>query len=86
MPTSLIYSRKKVIIKEYLSILQLPADDVDHRTLRFSVYDVDKRRMRHALGHALVPLRELDKAKNGTLWKDLEPNSHVSQHICYTKR
>ena len=42
------------------------------RSLRFSVYDVDKRRVRHSLGHVVVPLQEIDVQKSEVLWRDLE--------------
>lgn len=41
------------------------------------MYDVDKRRVRHSLGHVLVSLRDLDLTKGDTLWKDLEQNHQV---------
>lgn len=46
------------------------------RSLRFSVYDVDKRRVRHTLGHVVVPLRDIDVTKSEILWQDLETNVH----------
>ncbi|XP_063445643.1 synaptotagmin-2-like [Mytilus trossulus] len=58
-------------------IFQLSAVDIDKCTLRFSVYDVDRRRLRHVLGHAFIPLCEIDKTKVVTMWRDLEPNSHI---------
>lgn len=48
-----------------------------NRVLRFSVYDVDKRKVRHSLGHILVPLQDLDLTKGDVMYRDLEPNSQV---------
>jgi len=42
------------------------------------VYDVDKRRIRHSLGHVLVPLKEMDLSRCDVLWKDLENSSQVN--------
>ena len=42
------------------------------RSLKFSVYDVDKRRVRHSLCHVVVPLQEIDVQKSEVLWRDLE--------------
>lgn len=71
--------KKKTLTPMYneLFVFQLSIDELDRRTLRFSVYDVDKRRVRHVLGHALVPLVEIDKTRNVAIWRDLEPNSHI---------
>ena len=62
--------------------MQISADDLRERVVRFSVYDVDKRRVRHSLGHVLVPMKDLDLTKGDAQWKDLETNSKV---ICNTK-
>jgi len=43
-----------------------------------SVYDVDKRRVRHSLGHVLLHLRDVDLTKEDLLWRDLEPVSQVT--------
>lgn len=45
--------------------------------LRFSVYDVDRRRIRHSLGHVVVPLDELDLGSADVIWRDLEEGIHV---------
>ena len=55
----------------------MSADDVKNRVLRFSVYDVDKRKVRHSLGHVMVPLRDADLGHVDTYWSDLEPMSQV---------
>ncbi|CAG5124051.1 unnamed protein product, partial [Candidula unifasciata] len=52
---------------------QVSAEDVKKRTLKFSVYDVDKRRVRHCLGHVKVTLKSLDLAKGEVMCSDLEP-------------
>ncbi|KAK3690951.1 hypothetical protein RRG08_021646 [Elysia crispata] len=46
--------------------------EVIKRVLRFSVYDVDKRRVRHSLGHVIVNLKDLDLSKGDARWADLE--------------
>lgn len=58
-------------------IIQVSSDNLKNRVLRFSVYDVDKRRVRHSLGHILVPLQDLDLTKGDVMYRDLEPNSQV---------
>lgn len=57
-------------------------DEVGFRTLRFSVYEMDKRKVRHALGHALVPLADVDITKDLSMWRDLETNSQVRHSYC----
>ena len=47
------------------------------RTLRMSVYDVDKRRVRHSLGHVLVVLGDIDLTQGGVMYRDLEQLSQV---------
>ncbi|XP_041363032.1 synaptotagmin-15-like [Gigantopelta aegis] len=59
-------------------LFQVPAEDVTRRILRFSVYDVDKRRVRHSLGHVMIPLRDFDLTKGETMWSDLEPMAHTA--------
>ena len=49
--------------------------------LRFSVYDVDKRRVRHSLGHVVVPLHDIDFTKKEILWRDLELNVQHSPTV-----
>lgn len=46
--------------------------EICHRKLRFSVYDLDTRRLRHTLGHAVVPLEDIDLSSLAILSKDLE--------------
>ena len=60
----------------------MTADDVKNRVLRFSVYDVDKRKVRHSLGHVMVPLRDVDLGHVDTYWSDLEPMSQVCMSAC----
>ena len=58
---------------------QVPSDDIESRTLRMSMYDVDKRRVRHSLGHVLLHLHDVDLTKEDLLWRDLEPVSQVAE-------
>ncbi|KAL8597441.1 hypothetical protein ACOMHN_050939 [Nucella lapillus] len=53
-------------------VFSVTADDVKTRVLRFSVYDVDKKKVRHSLGHVMVPLRDVDLGHVDTYWSDLE--------------
>ncbi|KAK3091866.1 hypothetical protein FSP39_023231 [Pinctada imbricata] len=54
---------------------QVDPDSIRSKTLRFSVYDVDKRRVRHSLGHVLVNLADIDILKGDSMFKDLELTS-----------
>lgn len=75
--------KKKTIAPIYneLFIFEVPVDEVGFRTLRFSVYEMDKRKVRHALGHALVPLADVDITKDLSMWRDLETNSQISNML-----
>ncbi|XP_035213775.1 synaptotagmin-15-like [Stegodyphus dumicola] len=55
-------------------------EDIPKRTLKLSVYDVDKRKVRHCLGHVIFPLSKSDWKTGETIWKDLEtaPQSSAS--------
>lgn len=68
--------RKKTLSPVYNEtfIFRLTPLELTTRSLRFSVYDVDKRRVRHSLGHVVVPLQDIDVTKNESLWRDLEVN------------
>ncbi|BFZ03154.1 hypothetical protein BsWGS_06193 [Bradybaena similaris] len=52
---------------------QVTTGDIPKRALRFSVYDVDKRRVRHSLGHAVINLRALDLTRGDVIQARLEP-------------
>ncbi|XP_048761609.2 synaptotagmin-15-like [Ostrea edulis] len=56
---------------------QISPDHLKTRVLRFSVYDVDKRRIRHSLGHILVPLQDIDLTRGDVMYRDLELSSQV---------
>ncbi|PVD39613.1 hypothetical protein C0Q70_02249 [Pomacea canaliculata] len=60
---------------------QVGANEVKSRVLRFSVYDVDKRKVRHSLGHVMVPLKEVDFTHADTYWADLEPTAQTSASL-----
>ncbi|XP_076458070.1 synaptotagmin-1-like [Babylonia areolata] len=70
---------------------QVPAHQLKERTLRFSVYDVDKKKVRHSLGHVMVPLGDVDLTQVDTHWADLEastqmvscPLGDVQLGLCY---
>ncbi|XP_023235770.1 synaptotagmin-15-like [Centruroides sculpturatus] len=49
--------------------------DLCNRTLRFSIYDVDKRKVRHTLGHVMIPLDKVDLSSNMLIWRDLESSA-----------
>lgn len=61
-------------------MFQVSSDKIQEKVLRFSVYDVDRRRIRHSLGHVLVPLKDMDVTKGDVIWKDLEPHSQVKRN------
>lgn len=56
----------------------MTGEDVKKRVLRFSVYDVDKRRVRHSLGHVMINLKNVDITKGDVMWSDLEPMVQVN--------
>ncbi|KAK7112262.1 synaptotagmin-15-like isoform X2 [Littorina saxatilis] len=71
-------------------VFQVSEDDIKNRVLRFSVYDVDKRKVRHSLGHVIVPLRDVDLGHVDTYWSDLEPMTQalsslgeIQMSLCY---
>ncbi|KAL8569530.1 hypothetical protein ACOMHN_002077 [Nucella lapillus] len=59
-------------------LFQVPADELKKRVVRFSVYDVDKRKMRHSLGHVMVPLCDVDLDHEDTYWSDLETSTQLT--------
>lgn len=52
---------------------EVAQEDIAGRVLRFSVYDVDKRRVRHSLGHVMIPLRGVDLTRGDVTMSELEP-------------
>ncbi|OWF49404.1 synaptotagmin-15-like isoform X2 [Mizuhopecten yessoensis] len=81
--------RKKTLTPVYNEkfVFEVSPKDIDESILRFSVYDVDKRRVRHSLGHVLLALRDLDITKGDTIWKDLEQShqlSGVPGELCFS--
>lgn len=56
----------------------MTAEEIPHRTLRLSVYDVDKRKVRHSLGHVMISLARTNLYTNEVIWKDLETTSQQS--------
>ncbi|CAG5131937.1 unnamed protein product [Candidula unifasciata] len=52
---------------------QVRAEDIQKRVLRLSVYDIDKRRVRHSLGHVVVGLKHLDLTGADVIQAQLEP-------------
>nr|XP_039272973.1 synaptotagmin-15-like isoform X1 [Styela clava] len=61
-------------------VFQVSENDIRERTLRLSVYDVDKRKVaRHLLGHALVSLSDVELLSQGgddMMWRDLDDRAH----------
>ncbi|XP_071034552.1 synaptotagmin-15 isoform X2 [Parasteatoda tepidariorum] len=47
-------------------------EDLCNRTLKLSVYDVDKRKVRHCLGHVIFPLTQDECMSGDVIWRDLE--------------
>lgn len=77
-------SQQTRVIKKTLSPVfnetldfRVPVDEVNSRTLRMSVYDVDKRRVRHSLGHVFLPLEEIDLTQNEMLIRVLEETTQT---------
>ena len=62
------------------SYVQIPSGEIRGKTLRLSVYDVDKRRVRHSLGHVIVALGDMDLTRGDVMWRDLEAMSQVLRH------
>ena len=56
-------------------------DDFDSHALRMSVYDVDKKRLRHCLGHVTLELKDADLSDTEPRWGDLENIIQVGQHF-----
>jgi hypothetical protein len=54
------------------------SDLIKFKTVRLSVYDVDKRRVRHSLGHVIFPLCGYDVASGVVIWRDLESDESLS--------
>lgn len=55
---------------------ELPNADYAKRSIRFSVYDVDRRRLRHSLGHVVVPLTDVDMHSSDMICKQLDTGIH----------
>ncbi|XP_063290730.1 synaptotagmin-15 isoform X1 [Pelobates fuscus] len=55
-------------------VFQVSSKTVHHRTLRFSIYHVDKIKKHHLLGQVLFPLKNENLTDDGKLviWRDLE--------------
>ncbi|CAH1795271.1 unnamed protein product [Owenia fusiformis] len=75
--------RKKTLTPKFNEtfVFQVAADDVSKRTLRLSVYDLDKRRVRHSLGHVVAPMSTLDITRDDVVWRDLEPVKQTSSSL-----
>nr|KAI8767093.1 synaptotagmin-9-like [Biomphalaria glabrata] len=56
-------------------------EEIKKRVLRFSVYDVDRRRVRHSLGHVMINLKGLDLTKGDVMWSDLEPMAQATSSL-----
>lgn len=81
--------RKKTLTPVYNEnfVFEVSPEDIGESILRFSVYDVDKRRVRHSLGHVLLALKDLDLTKGDTVWKDLEQSHQISDapgELCFS--
>ena len=57
---------------------QIPLVEINKKTLRLSVYDVDRRRVRHSLGHVFVPLCDTNLARRDTHVIELNDSFRVS--------
>ncbi|KAK3592816.1 hypothetical protein CHS0354_019046 [Potamilus streckersoni] len=78
LPDERTYWTSKVVKKTLSPVFnqticfQVPPLEIASRSIRFSVYDVDKRRVRHSLGHVFVPLKDFDMTRGNICWRDLE--------------
>ncbi|GFO38308.1 synaptotagmin-15 [Plakobranchus ocellatus] len=75
--------KKKTLNPVYNETLtfMVPKEEISKRVLRFSVYDVDKRRVRHSLGHVMVNLKNEDLSKGDIKWADLEPTVQATASL-----
>jgi len=64
-------------------VLQASRDSIQFRTVRLSLYDVDKRRVRHSLGHVILPLYGYDVEAGLVIWRDLESDDCLVCGLCY---
>ncbi|KAL5019350.1 hypothetical protein ScPMuIL_005072 [Solemya velum] len=71
--------RRKTLTPVYNEtfVYKMAQQDISKRFLRFSVYDVDKRRVRHSLGHVVIPLRDTDLTKGEVIWRDLDTHAQA---------
>lgn len=55
-------------------VFQVSNRSISDRVLKFTVYDVDRQKKHHVIGHALYPLKDHDCDSNERLviWRDLE--------------
>ena len=53
---------------------QVSHKSLEERALRFTVFDVDRYRKHHVIGHAVYPLKEHDCTTSDkvVIWRDLE--------------
>lgn len=56
-------------------------EDLPKKTLKLSIYDVDKRKVRHCLGHVLFPLTNDDTMSGKVIWRDLEMAPQTSASL-----
>ncbi|ESO93415.1 synaptotagmin 15a [Lottia gigantea] len=76
-------TRKKSLSPVYNEsfTFQVSPDEILTRTLRFSVYDVDKRQIRHSLGHVMVAMKDVDLTRGEVIWSDLEPMAQAASSL-----
>ncbi|GFT52217.1 synaptotagmin-15, partial [Nephila pilipes] len=66
--------RKRTLTPKFNETFEfnVAVDDLPKKTLKLSVYDVDKRKVRHCLGHVIFPLTKNDMMSGEVIWRDLE--------------
>lgn len=66
--------RKRTLTPKFNETFEfnVTADDLPKKTLKLSVYDVDKRKVRHCLGHVIFPMTKNDMMSGEVIWRDLE--------------
>ncbi|XP_022239955.1 synaptotagmin-15-like isoform X2 [Limulus polyphemus] len=75
--------RRRTLSPKFHEAFKFPIkkEQVSEKTLRLSVYDVDKRKVRHSLGHVHVPLGKLDLQSNEIIWRDLDHSFQNSNSL-----
>lgn len=76
------------VYNETFTFQKLPYNEMENRTLVFSIYDHDALGADDQIGEACIPLAAIDLAADDlTLWRDIkEPPKNVLGDICISLR